>query len=502
MDFVDIIGTDGNDTLQGTDSGDAFFPGGGNDVIHGMGGDDLLFSDGGNNLLDAGPGNDVLVDTGSNDTLLGGDGNDILTCSVNDKTLADGGTGNDTLRGGFGDDTLIGGAGNDVFLISNAFASVTGHTVSVSAGDGDDVLLFYGAPGATISVSGGNGADIFRFVDFDATNSVVITDFSKAQGDKLDLLSLVPTDLGSNPFGAAGYFKAVQSGADVGIYLDYDGVGGSAYSPFLLFTLKNTDLAALTPAVFVGGLDVTGVVGGALSSLGSAPGAVAKPGHDMNGSRLNEDDGGGPLADYIDGSAGNDTLEGSGGNDLLLGGAGLDTATYIGKLANYGITHDAAGWYVQDKVGSEGLDTVITVERLQFADELLALDVDGTAGAAYRLYRAAFDRTPDLAGLGYWIKAMDKGASEHEVANAFIHSQEFTDLYGSAPSNAAIVAQLYQNILHRAPDQAGYDYWVNILDSKQGDLATVLGNFSESAENMGAVADLIGNGIVFTPWTA
>jgi hypothetical protein len=56
------------------------------------------------------------------------------------------------------------------------------------------------------------------------------------------------------------------------------------------------------------------------------------------------------------------------------------------------------------------------------------------------------------------------------------------------------------NILHRAPDQAGYDDWVDILDSKKADLIGVLGFFSESAENKDAVADLIGNGIVFTPW--
>ena len=34
----------------------------------------------------------------------------------------------------------------------------------------------------------------------------------------------------------------------------------------------------------------------------------------------------------------------------------------------------------------------------------LALDINGTAGQVYRLYQAAFDRKPDLVGLGYWIE--------------------------------------------------------------------------------------------------
>jgi hypothetical protein len=204
--------------------------------------------------------------------------------------------------------------------------------------------------------------------------------------------------------------------------------------------------------------------------------------------------------DTLDAGAGDDVLHGGGGNDVLAGGGGMDLATYDAKLANYTITHDASGWQVQDKVGSDGKDTLTGVERLQFADASVALDLDGVAAQAYRIYRAAFDRTPDLPGLGYWISVMDKGSSVHELASGFVNSKEFADLYGSAPTNADIVTRLYTNILHRAPDQAGYDYWVDILNSKKADLIGVLGFFSESAENKDAVADLIANGIVFTSW--
>jgi hypothetical protein len=43
------------------------------------------------------------------------------------------------------------------------------------------------------------------------------------------------------------------------------------------------------------------------------------------------------------------------------------------------------------------------------ATRAVALDVDGAAGQAYRLYQAAFDRAPDKNGLGYWINGWIDG---------------------------------------------------------------------------------------------
>ncbi|WP_373887954.1 DUF4214 domain-containing protein [Massilia sp. WF1] len=140
------------------------------------------------------------------------------------------------------------------------------------------------------------------------------------------------------------------------------------------------------------------------------------------------------------------------------------------------------------------------MERIAFADQAVALDIDGVAAQAYRIYRAAFDRTPDLAGLGYWIDRLDHDASLRDIAAGFAGSKEFADLYGSAPGNADIVLRLYHNILHREPDAGGYAYWVGILDNKQATLPYVLAFFSDSPENQDGVAALIGNGIVYTPY--
>lgn len=103
------------------------------------------------------------------------------------------------------------------------------------------------------------------------------------------------------------------------------------------------------------------------------------------------------------------------------------------------------------------------VERISFDDISLALDIEGITGQAYRIYQAAFDRTPDLEGLGYWISEMDKGMSVEGVSNSFIYSQEFQGLYGTNPTNEAFVTLLYNNVLNRDPDTGGMGYWLNEL---------------------------------------
>lgn len=202
--------------------------------------------------------------------------------------------------------------------------------------------------------------------------------------------------------------------------------------------------------------------------------------------------------DTLRGGAGRDLLEGGAGSDMIDGGAGNDTARYHGALATYTITRSAAGYVVQDRSGIEGSDQLTGVERLQFSDAVLALDINGNAGLGYRLYQAAFDRKPDLSGLGFWIAQLDNGATLTTVANSFIQSEEFQALYGSHPSNADIVTRFYTNVLHRQPDPEGAKFWTDALNNGVATTAEVLAGFSESAENQAALVGITQNGIVYT----
>lgn len=140
-------------------------------------------------------------------------------------------------------------------------------------------------------------------------------------------------------------------------------------------------------------------------------------------------------------------------------------------------------------------DKLVNVERLQFTDKTLALDINDTAGQAYRIYQAAFNRTPDNGGLKYWIGIMDSGVPLTTVSSGFIGSAEFQKLYGTNPTNELFVTKLYDNVLHRAPDAGGYKYWVDLLNSGTIDKTSTLVNFSESNENQAGVIGVIQNGI-------
>ena len=50
------------------------------------------------------------------------------------------------------------------------------------------------------------------------------------------------------------------------------------------------------------------------------------------------------------------------------GGGHIDTAVFTGPRANYTVTSPATMVTVTDNVGTDGVDTLLNIERLQFAD--------------------------------------------------------------------------------------------------------------------------------------
>lgn len=207
----------------------------------------------------------------------------------------------------------------------------------------------------------------------------------------------------------------------------------------------------------------------------------------------------GPDGGAITGSAAADTIYSGRGNDTVDGGAGLDRVVFAGKRADYTVAHSGAGFSVSDRLGIDGSDKLVNIERLAFADGALALDIGGSGGQAYRLYQAALNRAPDAAGLGFHMWAMDSaGRTLAQVAQGFIDSPEFAARYGSL-SNTDFATQLYANVLHRAPDAAGLKFHVDLLDAGKISRAQDLADFSESAENQAALIGVIGNGIFYIP---
>ena len=210
--------------------------------------------------------------------------------------------------------------------------------------------------------------------------------------------------------------------------------------------------------------------------------------------------GGSRYADTITGSTNAEYFRGRGGNDVIDGGGGTDHAYFTSQRSNYTISKGTSSVSIQDKTFTDGTDTLQNIERLHFSDKSVAFDTEGNAGRMYRLYQAAFDRVPDLQGLGYWINSLDVGYTMRNVASGFYNSSEFKTLYGQNPSNFDFLTKLYNNVLHRAPDQNGFNWWLDVLNRSLAPQEQLLIDFSDSAENRAQVIGSIQNGIEYVPW--
>lgn len=456
---------DANKVIDGTPVAETLNGGNGNDIIRGNGG------------------NDVINGLGGDDRLYGGDDDDILQ----------GGAGNDILYGGRGNDALFGGAGNDQLRLDgypDSSRPPTPTRVILDGGEGDDHLRVDGYlnPGSTLQMTGGAGRDTFSILVGPNGSTFTIQDFQAgAGGDVLDIFE-VQGIYNRQPF--PDYYQLLQRGADTVVRYDRDGAG-DVVGFIDLVTLKNVRVESLVADNLTHGI---------------LPGTVLPPGIRLTGGDGGERLEGSAGADILEGGAGDDHFYGGAGGDLFYGRRGLDTAHYDGQRAHYDIELQLDPptliYSVADLRGGvhDGSDRLIEVERIVFADGAIALDYQYGAGQAYRLYRAAFDRTPDEVGLGYWIAALDRGATLDAIAHAFVDSQEFRDLYGAAATNEDVVTQLYRNVLDREPDQGGLDFWVDVLDTGRDDVAGVLASFSESMENFDALRLDLQLGFAYQPW--
>lgn len=205
-----------------------------------------------------------------------------------------------------------------------------------------------------------------------------------------------------------------------------------------------------------------------------------------------------PKKNAIAGTSGNDRILGTGESDVVDGGAGIDTFVLGRQREHYSLSIDNGTMTVTDLDGLSGSDTLQNIERIQFYDGMLSFETTGIAPQAYRLYQAAFNRTPDAGGLGYWIAQMQKGQTINSVAEQFTKSAEFTQLYGKSPSNSDVLTKVYQNVLHRPPDQGGFDYWLGLLDHKTITVVDMLVSFSESPENQAQVIGSLHAGFTYS----
>ncbi|WGM37606.1 FG-GAP-like repeat-containing protein [Caulobacter sp. NIBR1757] len=223
-----IHGFGGGDTLHGDDGNDSLWGGDDGDLLHGDAGADKLYGEANNDVLHGGVGADYLYGGDGLDNLIGGDDNDYL----------DGGAGGDLMAGGLGNDVYIYDdfsdfvteAANEGYDIVRSFRNyiaddnieavqaqgtadlvINGNSLAnnlqgnignnvlagqegvdtLNGNDGDDIII--GGVGNDL-LRGGTGADRFVVYQESVSNTVLETDqvydFSAAEGDRIDLMSI------------------------------------------------------------------------------------------------------------------------------------------------------------------------------------------------------------------------------------------------------------------------------------------------------------------------
>jgi len=123
-------------------------------------------------------------------------------------------------------------------------------------------------------------------------------------------------------------------------------------------------------------------------------------------------------------------------------------------------------------------------------------DADDQAVEAARLYQAVLGRLPEQAGLRFWIDYLDTGASLSSAAARFAESPEFQARF-AANDDASLIRVVYANTLGRAPEEAGFNFWMEKLGQgiSRGDMIV---GFSESPEFIQHHLGMLETGITFT----
>lgn len=196
--------------------------------------------------------------------------------------------------------------------------------------------------------------------------------------------------------------------------------------------------------------------------------------------------------DQLNGYGGNDTLSSGAGNDLLIGGVGddfldggtgLDTGLYSDTRSVHTITKTSSGFIVSG--GIYGTDTLTEIERLQFSDLKVALDLAGNAGKTAKILGAVFGAASvankEYAGIG--LNLLD-GGMNYEALTALAIGVT------GATTPQQVVNLLWKNVVGSAPTAEQAQPFIDMLNG--GMTIGQLGVFAADTDLNIANINLIG----------
>lgn len=208
---------------------------------------------------------------------------------------------------------------------------------------------------------------------------------------------------------------------------------------------------------------------------------------------------GGHGGDMLLGNSANNRFQGGGDNDWIDGREGLDTAVYASARQGYDLQRqsDSSFTVTQRNNGAEGRDTLVSIERLEFSDLRLALDVaNGAAGFTAELigavYGAGYALLPQLVGTG--LRYLDGGTSREQLTRLALE-----DRLGAGYGTDQYIGLLYQNLTGQAIPADQLALWKSRVASGEFNavsLALAASAMPENHANIG-FSGLIEQGITY-----
>ena len=184
----------------------------------------------------------------------------------------------------------------------------------------------------------------------------------------------------------------------------------------------------------------------------------------------------------------NDVIKGQPGTDFFDGGLGLDCVVYSGPIERYTINKSGNRYVVSEPTGSDDTDYLSNIERLQFSNGKLALDLDGKAGEAARLIGTLLGPSyvKDKALAGLVIGLLDQNYSSEAIASMGLGTSMYLGLAGSG-SNEAFVKHVFKNVVGRPPQEAELQTYVGMLSNgtSQAALAVMAADTEFTAAQIG-----------------
>ncbi len=166
------------------------------------------------------------------------------------------------------------------------------------------------------------------------------------------------------------------------------------------------------------------------------------------------------------------------GDDTIVGGLGIDTAIYNFSRSNYNITVGVSEMTITALTGTEGVDTLTSIERIQFSptykmsEWAFDLGTDQSAGQAVLLLGAVlpgklvFDDSKERL-LATVITLIDGGYSIRDLSGAVLRLPIWDVLTGTGlPSNSDIARYLLTNVNGQAPDAAALETATSALNTE------------------------------------